>query len=144
MQLSTMCKAILWLARNFHHGNKLKNTLPTLFSASTAIVKLLKVNACDCSIKNTRNSSYLIWWFFQKFFQICLVYLGQIAPSCKRFSQQINWFVSMWHCARKIKFFITDLSSKCDQTCRKLRIWSHLLKKSLMGDFIFCAMWWED
>ena len=25
-------------------------------------------------------------------------------------------------------------------TCRKLRIWSHLLKKSLMESFIFCAV----
>ena len=29
--------------------------------------------------------------------------------------------------------------SKCDQIRRKLRIWSHLLKKSLMENFIFCA-----
>ena len=29
--------------------------------------------------------------------------------------------------------------SKCDQIRRKLHIWSHLLKKSLMENFIFCA-----
>ena len=29
--------------------------------------------------------------------------------------------------------------SKCDQIRRKLRIWSHLLKKSLVTNFIFCA-----
>ena len=28
--------------------------------------------------------------------------------------------------------------SKCDQIRRKLRIWSYLLKKSLMENFIFC------
>ena len=31
-----------------------------------------------------------------------------------------------------MKFSINDLSSKCDQIRRKLLIWSHLLKKSLM------------
>ena len=30
--------------------------------------------------------------------------------------------------------------SKCDQIRSFLRIWSHLLKKSLMKNFIFCAM----
>ena len=40
--------------------------------------------------------------------------------------------------AQKIKFSIKDFFSKCDQMCRKLQIWSHLLKKSLMENFIFC------
>ena len=42
--------------------------------------------------------------------------------------------------SKKIKFFIKDFFSKCDQIRRKLRIWSHLLKKSLMENFIFCAV----
>ena len=41
---------------------------------------------------------------------------------------------------QKLKFSIKDFISKCDQICRKLRIWSHLLKKSLMENFIFCAV----
>ena len=44
------------------------------------------------------------------------------------------------HTAQKMKFFIEDFFSKCDQICWKLRIWSHLLKKSLMENFIFCAV----
>ena len=40
---------------------------------------------------------------------------------------------------QKMKFFVKDFLSKCDQIHRKLWIWSHLLKKSLMEDFIFCA-----
>ena len=35
-----------------------------------------------------------------------------------------------------IKYFF----SKCDQIRGKLLIWSHLLKKSLMENFIFCAV----
>ena len=41
---------------------------------------------------------------------------------------------------QKMKFSIKDFFSKCNQIRRKLRIWSLLLKKSLMEDFIFCAV----
>ena len=37
-------------------------------------------------------------------------------------------------------FSIKDFFSKCDQSLRKLRVWSLLLKKSLMENFIFCAV----
>ena len=33
-----------------------------------------------------------------------------------------------------------DFFSKCGQIRRKLQIWSHLLKKSLMENFIFCGV----
>ena len=39
-----------------------------------------------------------------------------------------------------MKFSIKDLFSKCDQICSFQRIWSPLLKKSLMENFIFCAV----
>ena len=39
--------------------------------------------------------------------------------------------------AQKMKLSIKDFFSKCDQICRKLRIWSRLLTKSLMENFIF-------
>ena len=42
--------------------------------------------------------------------------------------------------AQKMEFPIKDFFSKCDQIRRKLRIWSHLLKKSLVEKFIFCAV----
>ena len=42
--------------------------------------------------------------------------------------------------AQNIKFSIKDFFSKCDQIPRKLRIWSHLLKKSLMKTSFFCAV----
>ena len=42
--------------------------------------------------------------------------------------------------AQKMKFSIEDLFSKCDRIRSVLRIWSHLLKKSLMENFIFCAV----
>ena len=43
--------------------------------------------------------------------------------------------------AQKMKFSIKDFFSKCDQIRRNLRIWSHLLKNSLMENLVFCAVW---
>ena len=39
-----------------------------------------------------------------------------------------------------MKFSIKDFFSKCDQIRNFLRIWSHLLKKSIISNFIFCAV----
>ena len=42
--------------------------------------------------------------------------------------------------AQKMKFSIKDFFTKCDQIRSFLRILSHLLKKSLMENFIFCGL----
>ena len=42
-----------------------------------------------------------------------------------------------------MKFSIEDLFSKCTQIRRKLRICSHLLKKSFNGKLHFCAMFFS-
>ena len=42
--------------------------------------------------------------------------------------------------AQKMKFTIKNFFSKCHQIRRFLRIWSHLLKKSFMENFIFSAV----
>ena len=42
--------------------------------------------------------------------------------------------------AQKVKFSINDFFSKCNQIRSILRIWTHLLNKFLMKNFIFCAM----
>ena len=42
--------------------------------------------------------------------------------------------------AQKMKFSIKDFFEKCDQIGSFMRIWSHLLKKPLMENFIFCAV----
>ena len=39
-----------------------------------------------------------------------------------------------------MKFSIKDFFSNCNQIRRKLRIWSHLPKKSLMENFTLCAV----
>ena len=41
---------------------------------------------------------------------------------------------------KKMNFSIKDFFSKCDQICSFMWIWSHLMMKSLMENFIFCAL----
>ena len=65
--------------------------------------------------------------------------------SCENAIFSINlvfrWNLVFWsNTAQKMKFSINDFLSKCDQIPRKLQIWSHLLKKSLMENFISCAV----
>ena len=44
----------------------------------------------------------------------------------------------VFNTAQKMKFSIKDFFSKCDQISRKLRIWSHFLKKSLTSFIVQC------
>ena len=46
----------------------------------------------------------------------------------------------LFHCTKNEVFHW--IFSKCDQIWSKLQIWSHLLKKSLMGNLIFYAMFY--
>ena len=48
---------------------------------------------------------------------------------------------SMFYAAQKVLLYsIKDFFSKCDKIRSFLWIWSHLLEKFLMGNFIFCAV----
>ena len=50
--------------------------------------------------------------------------------------------MNLWtNTAQKKKFSIKHFFSKYDQIRSFLRIWSHLLEKSLMQNFIFCAVY---
>ena len=46
----------------------------------------------------------------------------------------------VFYTAQKVKSSIKNFFSKCDQIPSFLRIWSHILKKFLMENFIFCAV----
>ena len=52
-----------------------------------------------------------------------------------RFLVHIGYFT-----AQKMKFSTKDFFSKSDQIHSFLRIWLHLLKNSLMANFILCAV----
>ena len=41
--------------------------------------------------------------------------------------------------AQKMNFSFNDFFNKCEQIRSFLRIWSHLMKKSLVKNFTFCA-----
>ena len=65
---------------------------------------------------------------------VCVGVTGQY------FVGEENNYESIFLHLRSMKFSIKDFFSKCDQIRRKLRIWSHLLKKSLIENFMFCAV----
>ena len=44
------------------------------------------------------------------------------------------------HTSQKMKFSMKDFFSKCDEIRSFMWMWSHLLKKSLRENFIFCAV----
>ena len=52
----------------------------------------------------------------------------------------LKFIFSLEQTVQKMKFSIKDFLIKCDQIRSFLPIWSHLLKKSLMENFIFCAV----
>ena len=58
----------------------------------------------------------------------------------KRRNENKDKYIATYLHYTKNEFSIKDLFSECDQIRRKLRIWSHLLQKSLMKNFISCAV----
>ena len=66
-------------------------------------------------------------------FLLCILVVGV----CKHLR---IWEIEFNVTVQKMKFSIKDFFSKCNQIRRKLRIWSHLLKKSSMENFIFCTV----
>ena len=78
--------------------------------------------------------------------------LNAILISCTKDKKKQLKGVEQVSTAQNMEFSIKDFFSKCDQICTFLRIWSHLLKKSFMENFIFCAVFvfnfeyfeWED
>ena len=58
------------------------------------------------------------------------------------FANFLLWAINSFYreTVPKTKFSIKDFLSKCDQIWNFLWIWSHLLKKSLTENFIFCAV----
>ena len=69
---------------------------------------------------------------------------NRIVISCTNQSDRIVNLVTtkipLLPTAQKMKFFIQDFFSKCDQIRNILGIWSHLRKISLMENLIFCAV----
>ena len=56
------------------------------------------------------------------------------------FLQNTSEWQLLYYIIQEMKFLIKDSFSRCDQIYRKPWIWSHLLKKPSMENFIFCAV----
>ena len=111
---------------------------------------MFKGNNKNIATKSVKSFWYLyfeLWAFFIPLSIVSFVEFQQVNVcwehyQCSTKTQiQFLWeVVSDCHTVQKKKFSINDFFSKCDQICRKLRIWSHLLKKLLMENFVFCAV----
>ena len=84
---------------------------------------------------NWKPIFFIFFWL-----KFCLVKLFDFIGSCYPFIQAYFICLRVCQTAQKQKFSLKYYFSKCDQIRSFLRIWSHLLKKSLMKNFIFCAM----
>ena len=95
-----------------------------IYTINTIIVKLNDVRI--------RNRDF-IW---------ILLYVHQYIAQARFW----KYYLKCSNTAQKMKFSIMDFFSKCDQIHRKLRLWSHLLKKSLwplsvLPCFVLSAEW---
>ena len=82
-------------------------------------------------------------WLSPFYISCCSVTLLIKAFHCKCFFmdlEKIFGMIFLESTAQKMKFSIKNFFSKCDQFRRKLWIWSHLLRKSIMENFIFCVV----
>ena len=89
-----------------------------------SLKQLLPLNIYSSSIF-TRVQHFLLFWQLILLVVALTIYRNQMHVA---------------DTAQKMKFFIKDFFSKCDQIRSFLWIWSHLLKKSLMKSFMFCAL----
>ena len=76
---------------------------------------------------------YLFHWYLTKFLAgsyrwYSKIFWGFISNIIQQITQHKKWS------------FLLRTSSVCDQICSFFQIWSHLLKKSLIENFIFCAV----
>ena len=87
--------------------------------------------------------SELNWFRFNSKYQneFLFFYIVYIVTAGRGYTTSFRYQDSLT--AQKLKFSIKDFFSKCDQIRRKLRISSHLLKKSLMENFSFCSVPWS-
>ena len=97
---------------------------------------------------NAQNRPSSAWESFNVRQKLGLFVLGvthilNLPTVCTKLAQVGGW-VQHSDCltftAQKMKFSIKDFFSKRDQIRRKLRIWSDLLKKSLMENAIFVCI----
>ena len=87
-----------------------------------------------------RKPEFFFFFFINAiFFQFGYCSLVQMSHS-REIINKISRLHESINTAQKMKFSIKDFFIKCEQIRCKQPIWSHLLKKSLMENFILCAV----
>ena len=92
---------------------------------------LVYCNFAHKNIHSTQNYTLITAHFLKRCYGSLIEILQVAQKKIRQLESPANWCVCCWHYTKK-NFF-----GKCDQIHSFLRIWSHLLKKSLMGNFIF-------
>ena len=103
---------------------------------------------CEIRSKLTRKTPEWRWWGPSGIFIVKIELISHIVlvfpmkkqmPARKCYSSLVRASQTL-DTAQKMKFCIKDFFSKCDPIRSFLRIRSHLLKKSLIQNLIFCAV----
>ena len=98
-------------------------------------------NICSGEIRTTDDREIMVkieiscWLFLSK--RPLVVWLEPISTFAVIFTWNMPLLCCWISTTQKMKSSIKDFFSKCDQIRRFLRIWSHLLEKSLIESFIF-------
>ena len=107
---------------------KLNNDTRNIFVHDTINDKVFRFSLMEAKFGKERTHCNSEWWG-KRCSSFYLKYITRKSSKSKNSTSQ------------KMKFSIKNFFSKRDQIGSKLRIWSHLLKKSLMENFIFCVVW---
>ena len=92
--------------------------------------------------KNLQNPLHLTLKHFIQFTPIqtgIKTYLKNVLDATLK-AKELKILINAASTAQKMKISIKDFCSKYDQIWSFLRIWSHLLKKYLIENFLFCAV----
>ena len=98
----------------------------------SCLVKATVFSPVDVIFENHYQSSIQSFFSPSKFFMSVVGHFFQLLVLEKKMTK--------YNTAQKMKFFIKDFFSKCDQIRSFMRIWSNLLKKSFMKNLIFCSV----
>ena len=93
--------------------------------------------------KDRTNIFWAILFLFRQVFQNSVFMYVRKSKCCVWYFPDILLTLAT-DTSQKMKVFIKDFFNKCDQIRSFLRIRWHLLKKSLMQNFIFCAVCWVN
>ena len=108
-----------------------------LYTGIACIARLLKMKTCSKFLRILAAAAYITDWSWISGNVHCSQFIkGNISKS---YNLKSYPHVDT---AQEMKFSIKDFFSKWHQIRSFPRIWSHLLKKSLIENFIFCAVWY--